>query len=245
MTEEFKIIPPKKTQVDDVNDRIPSILMPLNFRTIIYGSSASGKGVLLNNLLSNRSIYSHIFGKNIFIFSTTFNLGDPSLSDVQVEQDNVFNNLDEDMIRSLIQEQKDNIKEFGKDKVPYVLVVLDDVLSQMSHKRNSILREMFYSGRHIKFNFLILVQSYRGVVKPMRTNSTHSIFFGIENGKERQAIVEEQNAPAKIMEEILDDATRDKFSFLVVNHKTPDKNKRFQKRFSNHYYNLDVKKITN
>ena len=73
----------------------------------------------------------------------------------------------------------------------------------------------------------------------MRTNCTHLVFFQTNNTKERNSIIEEQNAPSKIMEKILDDATEEDFSFLVVNNKVHNKNKRFQKRFSSIYYNLD------
>ncbi len=38
--EEFKIIPPKKTQVDDINDKIPSILKASDFGTIdVHGKT--------------------------------------------------------------------------------------------------------------------------------------------------------------------------------------------------------------
>ena len=73
----------------------------------------------------------------------------------------------------------------------------------------------------------------------MRTNCTHLIFFQTNNTKERNSIIEEQNAPTKVMEKILDDATSDDYSFLVVNNKVHDKNLRFQKRFSSTFYTLD------
>ena len=119
------------------------------------------------------------------------------------------------------------------------MILLDDVLTQLSHKKNSIVRELFFSSRHYLISLFFMVQSYRSVPKPMRTNCTHLVFFQTNNTKERNSIIEEQNAPSKIMEKILDDATEEDFSFLVVNNKVHNKNKRFQKRFSSIYYNLD------
>ena len=238
MTHEFVIRPPNKKSDDHV--KIPDILPKLPLRMIIYGSSASGKGVLLNNMLGPRFPYRKIFGKNVFIFSSTFSLGDDSLSDIDVSDDNIFESLDEHLLRDIVDEQKSIIHEFGKHAAPNILIVLDDVLTQISRKQGSVLRELFFSGRHYKISVIMLVQSYKGVTKAMRTNSSHSVIFSFDNKKEVESMREEANANPKIFERILEDATEDRFSFLVVNHKQTDKNKRFQKRFSNEYYSLDV-----
>lgn len=231
---EFQIKAPATREASEYE--VSSVLMPLYFRTIIYAPSSSGKGVLLNNLIgSGKFPYKKIFGKNIFIFSSTFSLGDDSLEDIDVPAENVYSTLDEAVLREILEEQKGNIAEYGKKKCPALLFVFDDVLSQISSKKASVLREIFYSGRHYKINILMLVQSYKGVAKPMRTNSTHSIFFAIDNQKEREVIKEEQNADPKVFDEILKDATEEKYSFLVVNHKA-QKQRRFQLRFTNQYY---------
>lgn len=231
---EFEIKAPKVKEASEYE--VSSVLMPLYFRTIIYAPSSSGKGVLLNNLIgSDKFPYKSIFKKNIFIFSSTFSLGDDSLADIDVPAENVYSTLDENVLREILDEQKSNINEFGKKKCPPLLFVFDDVLSQISSKKASVLREIFYSGRHFKINILMLVQSYRGVAKPMRTNSTHSVFFAIDNQKELETIKEEQNADPKIFEQILKDATDERYSFLVVNHKA-QRDRRFQLRFTNQYY---------
>ena len=223
-------------------NNIPYILPQLPFRMIIYGSSASGKGVLLNNLLGDRFPYKRIFQKNVFIFSSTFSLGDESLQDVNVQEDNIFVSLDEYVLRDIVDEQKQIIHEYEKSKAPNILIVLDDVLTQLSRKQTSIVRELFFSGRHYKISICMLVQSYKGVTRAMRTNSTHSVFFSFDNRKELEVIREEANADPRVFDMILADATKDKYSFLVVNHKQTDRDKRFQKRFSNEYYSLDAHK---
>ena len=238
MTQEFVIHPPSRTTHDQI--KIPDILPKLPLRMIIYGSSASGKGVLLNNLLGPRFPYRKVFGKNVFVFSSTFSLGDDSLQDIDVSDDNIFDTLDEHLLRDIVDEQKSIIHEFGKQSAPNILIVLDDVLTQISRKQSSVLRELFFSGRHYKISVIMLVQSYKGVTKSMRTNSSHSVFFSFDNRKEIESMREEANADPKIFERILEDATREKFSFLVVNHKQTDRNKRFQKRFSNEFYTLDT-----
>lgn len=235
---EYKILPPTTKEASEYE--VASILMPLFFRTIVYAPSSSGKGVLLNNLLGDKFPYKKIFKTNIFVFSSTFSLGDSSLKDLDyIPEENIFSKLDENILKEILDEQKANIDEFGKKRVPPVLFIFDDVLSQISNKKNSVLREAFYSSRHYKCNIIMLVQSYKSVNKAMRTNSTHSIFFSFDNAKEREVIKEEMNASPKIFDKILTDATEDQpFSFLVVNHKA-SKDKRFQLRFTNSYYDIN------
>ncbi len=239
MVKEFLIKPPKAT--DEGRERVDKILPQMPFRILVVGNSASGKGVLCNNFLGENTgfPYKNIFKNNIFIFSSTYALGDKSLTNLDIPEENQFDNLDEDIIKQILLEQKLNIAEFGKDKCPPILILLDDVLTQLSHKKNSIIRELFFSSRHYLISLFFMVQSYRAVPKCMRTNCTHLIFFQTNNTKERNSITEEQNAPTKIMEQILDDATKEDYSFLVVNNKVHDKNLRFQKRFSSAFYKLD------
>jgi len=239
MTKEFIIKAPKST--DEGREKVDKILPQMPFRILVVGNSASGKGVLCNNFLGSNTQfpYKNIFKKNIFLFSSTYALGDKSLVNMEIPEENTFDNLDEDIIRQILLEQKLNISEYGKDRCVPILILLDDVLTQLSHKKNSIVRELFFSSRHYLISLFFMVQSYRSVPKPMRTNCTHLIFFQTNNTKERNSIIEEQNAPTKIMEQILDDATEEDYSFLVVNNKVHDKNLRFQKRFSLNYYALD------
>jgi len=239
MTKEFLIKAPKTT--DEGREKVDKLLPQMPFRILCVGNSASGKGVLFNNFLgaNTQFPYKSIFKNNIFMFSSTYALGDKSLDNLDIPDENTFDNLDEDIIRQILLEQKLNIAEFGKNHCVPILIVLDDVLTQLSHKKNSIVRELFFSSRHYLISLFFMVQSYRSVPKPMRTNCTSLIFFQTNNTKERGSIIEEQNAPTKVMEKILDDATEEDYSFLVVNNKVHDKNLRFQKRFSSTFYTLD------
>jgi len=236
---EFIVKPPKST--DEGKEKIDELLPQMPFRMLVVGNSASGKGVLCNSFLGNNTgfPYKSIFKNNIFIFSSTYALGDKSLSNLDIPEENQFDKLDEEVIAQILLEQRLNIAEYSKNRCVPIMILLDDVLTQLSHNKNSIVRELFFSSRHYLISLFFMFQSYRSVPKPMRTNCTHLVFFQTNNTKERNSIIEEQNAPSKIMEKILDDATEEDFSFLVVNNKVHNKNKRFQKRFSSIYYNLD------
>lgn len=238
MTKEYKVVPPKKSSENKYP--VDELLIPLNFRVLISGSSASGKGVCLANILSKQFPYRDIFKKNIFLFSTTYSLGDPSLAELDIPEENCFDKMDEEILSQLLEEQKLNILEFGKDKVPPILFIFDDILTSVSNKRNAVINEIWYSGRHFMISSIILVQQYKAIQRPIRTNSTCLILFAAENNKELNTLTDEMPCKSKLFEKIFNEATSDQpFSFLKVNLKQTDKNKRFQLRFSNKYYSMD------
>jgi len=236
---EYIVKPPISS--DENIEKIDKILPQIPFRILVSGNSASGKGVMCNSFFGKNTEfpYNEIFKNNIFVFSSTFSLGDKSLQSLNIPPQNIFDKLDEEIIEQIIHEQRLNILEYSKKSAPQICILLDDVLTMLSHKKNSIVRELFFSGRHYKISLFFMVQSYRSVPKCMRTNCTNLIFFKNNNSKEINSIIDEQNAPTKLMKHIMEDSTKEDFSFLVVNNKSHDDNKRFQKRFSTFYYNLD------
>jgi len=243
MKKEYKIIPPAET--DEDRHPVDDLLIPLNFRLLMVASSKSGKGVVLNNLLSSEFPYLKIFngGKNIFLFSTSYSLGDKSLTNLQehIPPENCFDTLDLDVLRELKEEARRNIIQFGKDKCPSVLLVFDDILTSVNNnKTNDIVRELWFSGRHYNFSCIMCIQLLRGISRAVRTNSTHLLIWGVENTKERKTLEEEMPCDSKLFVKILDHATSiEPYSFLKVNLKERDKNKRFQLRFTNQYYQID------
>lgn len=238
MVKEFKVVPPKKSSENKYP--VDELLIPLNFRVLISGSSASGKGVCLANILSNKFPYREIFKKNIFLFSTTYSLGDPSLAELDIPEENCFDKMDEEILSQILQEQKLNILEYSKEVVPPILFIFDDILTSISQKRNAVINEIYYSGRHYMISSIILVQQYKAIQRPIRTNCTCLILFGTENNKELNTLIDEMPCNSKLFEKIFNEATNDEpFSFLKVNLKQTDKNKRFQLRFSSHFFSMN------
>ena len=238
MTKEFKVVPPKKSSENKYP--VDELLIPLNFRVLISGSSASGKGVCLANILSNKFPYRDIFKNNIFLFSTTYALGDPSLAELDIPEENCFDRLDEEILSQILEEQKLNILEFSKNNVPPLLMIFDDILTTISKKRNAVINEIYYSGRHYMISSIILVQQYKAIQRPIRTNCTSLILFAAENNKELSTLSDEMPCNIKLFQKIFNHATSDQpFSFLKVNLKQTDKNKRFQLRFSDRFYSMD------
>ena len=64
-----------------------------------------------------------------------------------------------------------------------ILIVFDDMIPDMinNKKLNSIVTDLFISGRKLKISLVFITQSYYMVPKDVRLNSTH--FFYYENSK--------------------------------------------------------------
>lgn len=210
------------------------------FRLLIVSPSGSGKTVLLANLIGNEQFpYLETFaqGKNVFLFSSTFALGDPSMTMAKIKPSNVFNSLDISVLNAIVDDQRSIIEEYGKQKAPNVLFIFDDIAHQLDYKAKETLKGYFFSLRHYKISMILIVQSYKSVPRAMRINATDSVFFYIGNDSEREVIAQEMPTQKDYFLSILDDATTEPYSFLVV-HNKKGMDKRFQKRFSGDFYTI-------
>jgi hypothetical protein len=237
MINEILIKPPEvKIKKDfDLNPSLPSV----PFRICIYGSSASGKSCLVGNLLSSDEIgYKKIFKDNIFVFSTTFSLGDPSYCNCKINPENIYNEYDENILIELMTEAEANIKKYGKSKCPNVLILFDDIIHSLPTSKRGLISRLYFSGRHIKFSTILLSQALRGIPPNIRINCTASIIFGSSNQKEINKLADEQPISHKRFIEIYEDATSEPYSFLTI-HNSRRKEERYQLRLSNKIYSIN------
>jgi len=234
---EYIIKAPNNTKEDE---DIPPILFQPPFRCIIIAPSNSGKSVLISNLISSRDLpYRKYFKKNIFIWSSTFHLTDPSfeMSD-NIEKGNVFNEYNENTIQDLINEQIGIIHKYTKKKAPHLLFIFDDVVQDLNQSRQSVLNKLFFSARHYNISLILLSQQYKMVPRSMRLNSSDTIIFQTGNNSEVQKIAEEQAIPVDKFKEILKHATSEPYSFLVIHNKLP-LSQRYQLRLSYDIYEIE------
>ena len=76
-----------------------------------------------------------------------------------------------------------NIDEYNSDKENKILIVFDDMITDMIHnkKLNSIVTELFIRGRKLNISLVFITQSYFKVPKDVRLNTSH--FFITKNSK--------------------------------------------------------------
>ena len=90
-----------------------------------------------------------------------------------------------------MQDVYENIEEYNIGKKRKILLVFGDMITDMinNQKLNSVVTELFISGRKLNISYVFITQSYFKVPKDVRLNSTHFCIMKIPNKRELQQIV--------------------------------------------------------
>jgi hypothetical protein len=208
-------------------------------RCCVISPSNTGKSVLISYMFGSDELpYKKYYGSNTFIFSPSAKLG--SMEMPHVKKENIFDSFDVNIIMSLWREQDMLIEKYGRSKTTPILLIFDDVVSDMNSERKEVFKKLAMHGRHSGFSWVLASQQYRSIPKPVRMNCTNIILLNLSSAAERKAISEEQPFNEKRFLSIVDDALDDQeYSFLVVNYANK-KERKLQLRFSNQFYDPDV-----
>ena len=124
-------------------------------------------------------------------------------------------------------------KRMGHTVLPQFLIVCDDLADLKQVVRGDLLSSIFIRGRHFGCACIVLTQRYRLLDQNLRTNANALIFFRARNGKDVEALVEENSAltDKETLFRLYDHATREKFSFLYIDLMESDPDKAFYKKF--------------
>jgi len=220
-----------RDKTDNFATDIPT-LFNLPFRLLINGRSGSGKSNMLVNLLLNDAYpYKQLFdGDNIYLFSPTASGGDYKLDvlkeELEIPDENAFEELDDELIDDLYENLVDDYKEKVKDKETpdNVLIVIDDFSSSgaMSSKRFNKIAKVFCNGRKFLISIVVLQQSYLHTNKTIRENSSGLILFN--TSQKALETIEADNNYLKSKKQFLNmfrDNVKEARDFLVINYSNP------------------------
>jgi hypothetical protein len=158
------------------------------FRLLIFSPSNSGKSNLLKNIITRDDFgYSKYYGKNIFLFSKTLHL-DSVWTDLKLPKSHQLSEWNDSTVS--------NIMQFAQKQPAGILLVLDDMITcgdAVNNKRNSILKTLFFQGRHMGISLVIISQQLKAIPSCMRINATHLICFNLRNQSEEQDFVKEND----------------------------------------------------
>lgn len=234
-------IKPIKTSKDDIKQ--PDLaadenmyIAPIGSSVIISGKSGSGKSTLLVNLLQDERFYKGFFDK-IFWISPTANGDDVQKSLAMNEEDKkilkVYTDLDEapEILDVIHEAQTQELEEKGgADKAPQYAIVFDDVIGNVQFMNTPQFTRCFYQVRHVNCTTFICTQHFKRVPRVCRLQANFVHFFQ-GSQSEVETIVEDFAPPCyhkKEFEQIVHDATKEKYSFLTINMKV-GWDKRFRK----------------
>ena len=194
------------------------------FRLLISGASGSGKSNLLLDLLTCKKKF-HSYFDIIFIISPTCGKLDDSYN-LLVEKMKqgrtklfMINDLDPAQVKHIMTINKKIIEKKGAHKSPKILIVYDDIISDVKFMNSKPFKQSFVASRHYNASVVICTQKYNAVPRVARLQASHVCYFR-GNQSEDERIIDEFCPPKytkREFEEVLNHATRKPYSFLYVN----------------------------
>lgn len=179
-----------------VNIHLPQ----LPFSWILIGPSGTGKSNLLLNVLDQYK--KHFKEHHIILFSPSIGL-DPKTSEIEAGWK--YAEFRPEIIESVIEQQKQIMKKKPK-KVPEILIILDDCISEPgAFNQRGVLEKLFYRCRHFHCSLLITSQKYSSLSRGIRLNAKTVSFFRPYNESEKEHILKEHS----------DKYTKDKFANML------------------------------
>lgn len=234
-SEEFsiKVIAQKKTeQIKQPDEDLPQ----LHFFCVVSAPRGSGKTELAKNLLLRKDMLKPFFKKDsIFIFGKSIDInGDYDNIDTKYK----FTEFSNDLIKAILKAQSDVIKEYGKKRTKNILIVLDDVLDSNILDYRSAIETVATRGRHLKISCILITQSYMRVSRTMRINMDYLIFFRPHNESEMDRILDENTnkRERRKYEQRLKEVFKKKYSFVLIDYKTPDPERKWRIGFSTPFW---------
>ena len=158
------------------------------YRILIISGLGSGKANVLLNLIENQpdidKIY--LYGKDPYEakYQYLINKGE-GVGINHFNYPKAFIEYSNDMRNAY-----KNIKYYNPNKENKILIAFDDMIADMvsDKKLNSIVTELFISGRKLNISLVFITQSYYKIPKDVRLNTTHFFISKIPNNRELQKI---------------------------------------------------------
>ena len=193
------------------------------YKILIVAGSGSEKTNALLNLINNQPDIDKIYlyakdpyeGKYQYLIKKREKVGLNHFNDPKA-----FMEYSNDM-----QDVYKNIEAYNPGKKRKILIVFDDMISDMinNKKLNPVVTELFIRGRKLDTSIVFITQSYFKVPKDTRLNSTHFFIMKIPNKKELQQIALNRYSDIDFKDfiKIYKKCTAEPYSFLVNDTSLP------------------------
>ncbi len=188
--DKFKILPitdevnPKNKKMKDIPDNLPNIKN--NALILIVGKVRASKSTIISNLLLNDAFYNDTFD-DVIIVSQTASQDVTSRFLVEKYSGNVYNDYSDDIIKSIVDSQK----ELDKEDMPALCLIIDDCIGSEGLGKNSYLWYLCSRYRHYNLTLIITTQVFKYCPPVVRANCSDLIICWNINDKEIMKIAEE------------------------------------------------------
>lgn len=216
----IRAIPTSKDKIKHPPMAEANIIPKINTSSLFVGSSGSGKTTLVANLLTRKDMLGArgTFDRR-FLISPTAKTDDIQ-GFLKLSEEDIIDDLKEapGFLREIMDEQVGLIESKGADKAPKYLVIFDDVISNPEFLRTDEFVRSFVMNRHFNFTTFICSQSYNAIPRKCRLQARH-IFYFKGSASENETVMEDRAPPnfnKKMALALVEEATREKFSFLHI-----------------------------
>ena len=220
-------------------------------RSILVGSSSSGKGVLLQNLILD--IYKDCF-ERVYIFSPSINVDHTWLpvksyldNKIKLSEDDLplyYDHYDADSLERIITTQRKIIehqKSKNVKKLFSIKICVDDFADDPVFSRSSkLLHSLYTRGRHSQISTFIATQKFNALATILRVNADTLYVFRLRNYQDLNTFLDEVSAivDKKTLLQMYKSATDLDFGFLFVKLNSRSKKNMFMVK-SNSYIEFD------
>lgn len=190
-----------------------------NKAIIVIAKRNSGKSELVKYLVQD-SIKNNEFDK-IFVFSTTNCVN--QFYNSFVSEKCIFQNYSEDWTNKLINMMTEKNK--GKTKQsqnPYnILLILDDMASDISMHHSETIKKLYTRGRHSFISIIVLGQQLYHVSPVMRNNSDY-VLCGQLNASNIEQLADSYRVPIINKNDFINlyKTLTNNYSFMLINNNT-------------------------
>jgi hypothetical protein len=190
---------------------------------LMVGRTGCGKSNLLQHILTSPMLLKDAFStKDIFLYSAC--KPDSNLiKNLKLKKSNVFSEWNEEDVKKHLDKIEKVVEQKTFEKAPNTLFIFDDVLQKRKFLRSGTMSNIASAHRHYKLSFFILAQFFRAIHPAIRSNASVIIYFS-NNDMESNKLAEEYTPPhmkKKRFLQLLHHATKDKYSFLMINTRAP------------------------
>ena len=231
----LKIIPYKTNKAKiKLNPMMEADIIPRHASSVVFsGRSGSGKSNLMVNLLTREQFYKGYFDL-IFLFSPTAKSDDLAMY-LKLPDKRIFTDFNSDALENIFNIQRDIIEKKGITKSPKILIIFDDIISNVKFMNSKAFKMAFIQNRHINVSTFVCTQSLKKLPKMCR-DQANNIFMFPASQSEQINFVEDFCPPhtsKKVFQSLVETATRDRYNFLHINMRCAPE-KRFRHNLDNY-----------
>ena len=210
------------------------------FRLVAAGSTGTGKSNVIQYLLKR---FWAPFFDHIYLFSGTLEFDmswENLIRDGFLKRDKCKSQMRFEDIQEAVQKNAAKIRSTKKKRgLENILIIIDDFAGDREVMNNRKFIKMVFTYRHLNVSFAVLTQKWVKIDVGYRQNLSNAIVFTSQNGREYEAILDDLTTPLVTREQfikIFEEATKERWSFLHVNHQCEDKRAVYRKNFDKVLY---------